>query len=582
MSRWDTYLTRLDEKVSKKEIDTALKNDNILIGCEFEFKVTDGFEYADSEAAELYSRAFDEWEEYEKDLETYQEERDEYIEETQEIEKKIETTQARIDQLESALESLSEHDDELESEIYDLESDIEDIRGEISDGDDLSQDEIDDLYDKITNLEPDVEERKKKLEYNQNQREGWEKEISDMERSISDMEDDVKYREEEGMYEDLSEPYASEGTMPNYFEYMTNWMGYSVRDIEAEIGESIDRPIEWEGEMGFDDFEAAVEGSILQTAPFDDYEVGDYGGVDQRPGSTSWAIEPDSSLGDEGVEVKNPPMELPDFVPDLLDDTFEWIDDIGYTDSDCGFHCHMSLKKPGKDGLDFLKLVLFTDEGYIYSVFEDRVGNSYTKSIKDKLKSQGYLGVKDTKKVFNQKKLIMKVQMNHEHFDSINVIDSDSGHVEFRYMGGSSYHRKGKEIKAIIGMYAHNLSLAMDPDYKRKEYTLKLQRIFNKMELFYLERLLDTIRIIKRKIEKDGGYLEKEDIKVFDRIFKREEVKYKRLASTYKLDTRTKTALKANSVFMEGVKSDMLETLRVGLHSSGGAFSIMRDVVYRK
>jgi hypothetical protein len=595
MSRWDTYLDkkRLDEKVSKKEINTALKNDNILIGCEFEFKLDNPLVGNDSHTGELLRSAQQEAESYNQDVDQYESDMEEYQSETEDLRQKIDRQQERIDELEGAIEDQNDHNDELDTSIEEADSDKDEAESELETHEDdkdvwVEEGNLDDwdavkreLNTKISNAKVDVYRHTRTREANDVTEEKWQHEIDGLEKDKSNNEDDLSYREERGQYEHVQVPYVSQSTMPDYWEYMTDYMGYSEQNMYTEPGEKCEMPQDWDdggGELSSDDMESAINDSgILDSAPFKYYEIGSYGSVTQRPGTKEWAIEDDSSLGDsgEGLEVKNPPMELPGFVKDDLPDMFDWINDIGYTDSDCGFHCHMSLKKTDGNELDFLKLIMFTDEDWIYQSFEERATSTYANSVKDKLKRQSTLSKKEISDLFTRKKLLMKLQMSTQHFDAINSIDPMTGHVEFRYMGGTSYHKKEKEVIATIGMYAHNLSVAMDPEFKRKEYYTKLQRVFNKMEMYYREKKIQALRVARQRVVKEGGFLEQPDLKILDVLLKKEDAMYKRLASVYKLDSKTKSALKANKPFMKGVAAEVSKTVSKGL--SQFSISNLRD-----
>lgn len=575
MSRWDTYLERIDEKVSRDEINDALKNDNIIIGCEFEFISGTSLDTASSEASELYDGAYREWQQYYDDVDEYKRDIDSYDDETETIRSKMESKQERVDELEEAISDQEEHNDELDTNIEEADSELEDAEKELKEHEAEKaqweaegskrdwEKEHSERFKRVGNLKVDILRWTRRREENDKTEEKWQKEIKKLNREISDMEDDISYRENDGRYEQVEQPYPSQYSMPDYFEYMINWHGYGKRDFEImEVGDDIPQPPEWE-DYGADNFQEAIENNnILDDAPFgENYEIGDYGSVSQSVGSRKWAVEPDESLGSDGIEVKSPPMPLPKFVPKVISDMFDWIDDIGYTDSNCGFHCHMSLKKSEND-IDFLKLVLFTDEGWIYNAFEERAFSTYSRSVKDKIKNQTTISRKELDDLFGRKKLVMKLQMYHEHYDSINLIDSKTGHVEFRYMGGSSYHKKEKDVIATIGMYAHNLSLAMDPEFKRREYMLKLERIFNKMDLYYREKKLELIDFL---IKDDNEEATPDDKKTLYLLRKKEATRYKQLASTYKIDNKTRMALDNNRGFYRGVMGEVITTTRKGL-----------------
>jgi len=560
--RWDSYVDRVDEKVSKKEIDDALKNDNILIGCEFEFISDEPLNAMGSDFAELYNSATQEVKRYNEDIDTYEKDVDEYREDTESLKSDADEMQEKIDVIGDAIDAQTDHTDELQTEIEELESENDDLDDKISNlGDGDSQTALESL---ISSNKSKIILKQKSIDDNNDKEAEWQDEMIEFERNIKENDEDIKYREEEGEWEHIETPYASVESMPSYFEYMTEYMGWSKSDLETEPGSQLNHLPDYDnGNYDFDgDFEGAIESTgMLDMAPFDDYVISDYGDNPQKVGDKFWSIEPDSSLSDDGLEVKNPPMKLPKFMNDYLDDMFKWINSVGYTDSSCGFHCHMSLRKTIGD-LDFLKLVLFTDEEWIYTAFEERANTNYSKSVKDKIKSGTILNKRDLDDLFKKKKLIMKMQISHEHFDAINVLDAKTGHVEFRYMGGTDYSKKLKDVRATIGVYAHNLSLAMDPNYKRKEYQHKLQRVFNKMELFFLGKMIDRLVLLRDDTDNKATPADK---KV---IWKREREirsRYKQLSSVYKLDSKTIKSLERNTAFMRGIHTDVEIQARKGL-----------------
>lgn len=569
MSRWNNYIERLDEKVSKKEIDEALKNDNILIGCEFEFKVEDDLTTGYQDVVELYQRAYDEVDDYNKSVYQYRDEIDDYIQDTRDIKRKRDKYQDRVDELTDAISDVEESTEQYQDRISDLmdainefENEIEDLETELDELDDKDgshiKNQIRSKKDAIKNIKVDIMRTEKDIDKNNRNEEKWKDEIEEKESEIENFDDDIRYRENEGIYEEIEVPYLDEYSAPNYFEYMTEWVGYGKRDLYVEPGEEVDYPLEWESN-GFENFEDAVENTgILNTAPFKSYRIGDYGSYSPKPGDRDWSIEDDSSLGEYGIEIKNPPMELPKFITKTLPEMFKWIGDIGETDGDCGFHCHMSVKNPQLE-LDYVKLILFTDEGWIYNAFTERAHNHYNKSVKNKLKTDNVITRKDIYDLFHKKKLIIKANMMSSHYDAIREIDPAKGHVEFRYMGGSNYHKKLKDVVATIGTYAHNLALATDPNYKRKEYILKLQRVFNKMELFYLERKSEILQVCRDK-RTDWG-MTMEDESVIRKQTKETNTRISRLSSIYKLDSQTTRQLQSNTGFMKSIMSEALYSI---------------------
>jgi flagellin-specific chaperone FliS len=61
------------------------------------------------------------------------------------------------------------------------------------------------------------------------------------------------------------------------------------------------------------------------------------------------------------------------------------------------------------------------------------------------------------------------------------------------YMGGSGYHKKFDTIKVVVAQYIYNLLLARDPNFKKKEYIQKANRILLKLETCVIMNERDRI-----------------------------------------------------------------------------------------
>ena len=548
MSLFVNYMKEIEdlliEKVNKKEIDSALRNKNILVGAEWEMKIPeDQIQGGNVNTAEIERNQKDalrDYNQWDDDIKQWERDSNEYETETEELKGYV----SELDDIYTNIDVVD--DDESFQEWIASEGGTESDRDEwIRDHNELRVE----MQEKRNKLSlKDVDTLKKVLKI-----------AASLYSEKDNLEDDINYREDEGRYEEVMTPYLLSGEYSNYIDYMDfiyNEMGFA-EDIVSSVsngyymageGDSIPYPVNPFEIFGPEeiDYEDTLN---LDDAPFRNYEIGDYGDVSQKVGSTKWAIEPDSSV-DGGVEIKSPPMPLPDFLK-VMGKMFAWMKDNGYyTDRQTGFHIHMSMKKPTKD-FDALKLVLFTDEGLIYNTFSDRVTSSYVNSVKYKLKTDGLLKPSDRKKIFNEKKLLMRVFSYKEHNDAINVVSMADNHVEFRYMG-SDYSNKTKDITQIIGNYAHSMALAADPEYKRKEYVHKLQRIFNKMELFGAITKLEELEI---QMEQQGltnnkGYMG---------LAKKYQTTIKLLSKIYKIDKQEMYILSRNNRFMDSIIQELVD-----------------------
>lgn len=219
-----------------------------------------------------------------------------------------------------------------------------------------------------------------------------------------------------------------------------------------------------------------------------------------------WDIHEDSSLNGYGIELVSPPMTIKEFLV-ACPKIFEMIDNIGYTDNECGLHIGVSLT--GSMDIDPVKLALFTDENYIWKKFDGRELNTYVEHMQDKIKKElvgNTLGLKKTtdvkieklKKMIRESDIDIKYLSSHYHGVNIEHLDDDEPYIEFRYMGGNDYHRKWTDVRNVIAHYIYNLKLSSDPNFKKNEYLLKCTRILNKLEtwaiLTELEKEEEDIR----------------------------------------------------------------------------------------
>ena len=514
----------ITEKVTKKEKEESLKNDNIIIGAEFEFKLDQH-----SNIDNMLEGAKEDFDEYNKSVDEYNENLENHQEEIDELKSNLSDLDDKIIEIENSIE-------ESESLIEDIDSEIEDIDNDIDNEEDDSEIEAlnskkgflesrkDDLYDSITNDKSDLSSVSSKYDELHDK-------IEDMEEYINDY---VEY------------PYFDQYKYSDYVRFLDEMIG---ENIDVEIGEYLPYdPSYYENEESFVSF--IENNGILDDFPFSDYEVGEYGEVSQDVGDTTWAIENDQSV-EGGAEVKSPPMPLDEFIPSTLKDMLSWINDVGYTDNQCGLHIHMSLED--SNGIDPLKLLLFVEEDYIFKLFPGRKNNTYTKSINKKIQSKGFINKKNINTLVDIKGLMVKIQS--EHFDGVNIIDLDTGHVEFRYMGGD-YANSYNDIVNVISTYSYWLSLSSDPEFKKKEYAHKISRSLNKIELYEYKFYLDYIAHYLN----DNDVMETSYLKVkvlYDEILKKKNI----LEKIYKLSKDNIKNIVDNTSFNNSLNDNIIKKI---------------------
>lgn len=180
-----------------------------------------------------------------------------------------------------------------------------------------------------------------------------------------------------------------------------------------------------------------------------------------------WIIKPDYSIGSDGFEIVSPIMTLYECV-DMLPKMFECIESYGKTDKTCGLHFNISLNNVEnlREVIDTEKLVSFIDEKLIYKLFPRRKNNTHAQSMHRDLKSNlKYLGE-------------LKSSYGHGMAIDFDHLLGKNKYIEFRYIGGSNYHKRLKDIKIILGMYIYALKMSVNKKDKR-EYEKRINRIIN-------------------------------------------------------------------------------------------------------
>lgn len=449
--RFNEYITStLNEKVSAKEIDEALMNPNITIGVEFEFIVDEMKEYVNTDIVEGYDSAY-------RDFEDWQDEMREYHRDYKNLQRDLEKMNDKLDDLKSELQDSIDERDEIE--------------------------------------EDDSGYKRKYVEL--------ERKIGQYEDRIEELESELEDKETER--DEMEMPYPGQ----DYMDYMSDcYHNYNYGSNPSYFSEEDDfgTPPHPQDLVGFslddeDKWKEAAEGlrPLFNTLPIpNNYEIEGYGHSDGK----TWSIKYDSSIAEEGgVELVSPILNIFEFMK-LTPEIFKWIDKHGDTSSSCGFHVHMGLKGVSnlKDVLDPIKLVLMTDEDYIWKYFDERKLNDYTKSMKGPIYQRG-IKSDDIKELINWENL--KREVGVDHYAAINFENWEEGHIEFRHMGGQGYHKKFKEVLTIVAREAHALSVGVDPDYKRKEYIVKLSRLANKLEALQLIYVRETFKRFLDEVNDD-------------------------------------------------------------------------------
>lgn len=193
----------------------------------------------------------------------------------------------------------------------------------------------------------------------------------------------------------------------------------------------------------------------------------------------NFKIEPDYSGGPNMVELITGPMAYNDSKIVLLQ-ILRFIQDYCYTDEKCSIHINISFandKEKSMNLLNPLKLILNTDENYIYQLFPERKNNIYAKSVKKVLP---YKGFTDTEVAVNQIMSNMILPDDTKYY-GINLHSADRGWIEFRYVGGNGYENKINAILELVDYFIistyNSINTPFDAEDRIKLSALIMDRI---------------------------------------------------------------------------------------------------------
>jgi len=171
-----------------------------------------------------------------------------------------------------------------------------------------------------------------------------------------------------------------------------------------------------------------------------------------NPTEEHWKIEPDLSLGYDGVELISGPIPYVNAKVYLLKALKILQGDDFHTDDKCSIHINLSFDKEKTpkvlDKLNKLKLILNVDENFIYKYFPDRENNFYAKTVKKLIPFKSYDFTNNAAEI-----LTNSLELPDTKYYGINLLNVFDGRLEFRYIGGEDYEKKTGEILELMDYF---------------------------------------------------------------------------------------------------------------------------------
>lgn len=166
-------------------------------------------------------------------------------------------------------------------------------------------------------------------------------------------------------------------------------------------------------------------------------------------------LEKDDTLNSpfgEGFELVSPMLNIKD-VAFYYKTSSELIEDVGYSNNDCGLHFHISSPELGK--VDMFKLMTFLHaKENLFQGYTDR--NSYVKSLE---------------KVFlNTKEELFNESLTHttKQYDILRL--GNDNHIELRVFGGGEAYKKTDEILQKLDEFLKVYRIACTSELEKDLY----------------------------------------------------------------------------------------------------------------
>lgn len=182
-----------------------------------------------------------------------------------------------------------------------------------------------------------------------------------------------------------------------------------------------------------------------------------------EPSKTHFKIEPDLSLGYDGVELITGPLDYVNCKPILLK-TLKILQKHATVDDRCSIHINVSFDEEKTENtlnkLDPLKLILEVDEERIYKSFPVRRNNIYAKSVKKMIPFKGYDYADSALSLLKN-----NLELPDTKYYGINIANIDKGRLEYRYIGGSDYINKTNEILDLMDYFILLTNKCIEEDF---------------------------------------------------------------------------------------------------------------------
>jgi hypothetical protein len=254
--------------------------------------------------------------------------------------------------------------------------------------------------------------------------------------------------------------------------------------------------------------------------------------TDFKPDKDNFKLEPDTSGGNQMIELITGPIQYPDCKIILLK-IMKLLQEIAVTDERCSIHINISFDKESNVSIDDLKpikLILDVDEDMIYQMFPNRVNNYYAKSVKRLIPFKGY---NQTGNIVDM--VINNIELPNTKYFGINIKEYRQGWIEYRYVGGTDYQFKTKDVPYLMDYFIlltwNSIEKEIDEEDKEKILDYLNDNISNFKKFLKYDDFLAEYPSIKIEVDKSD-----EDIIIKSYYDKLYDKLYDLLMNTYNLN----------------------------------------------
>jgi len=226
-----------------------------------------------------------------------------------------------------------------------------------------------------------------------------------------------------------------------------------------------------------------------------------------KPDEENFKIEPDLSGGIDLVELVTGPIPYPDCKIVMLK-ILKLLQEVAYTDEKCSLHINISFAEDAEKGIEELvplKLILDIDEDNIYRMFPNRENNFYAKSVKRLIPYKGYTQSSDVIDI-----IIANLELPDTKYFGINIKEYTRGWLEYRYIGGTDYQYKTKDIINLLDYFIlltwNALDKEIDDDDREKILDYLSENISNFKNFTTYEDFISEYPSVKIEIDKNDDF----------------------------------------------------------------------------